>query len=80
MISIGKVRSADYYLAEVGRDDSPGYYLDTERVGRWHGRLAETSAYRAASIPTTSEPYSKDFIRIDWSGSPRIRPGSRHWM
>ena len=41
MISIGKVRSADYYLAEVGRDDSPGYYLDTERAGRWHGRLAD---------------------------------------
>ena len=40
MISIGKVRSADYYLAEVGRDDASGYYLDTERVGRWHGRLA----------------------------------------
>ncbi len=40
MISIGKVRSADYYLAEVGRDDASGYYVDTERVGRWHGRLA----------------------------------------
>ena len=40
MISIGKVRSADYYLAEVGRDDSSGYYVDTERAGRWHGRLA----------------------------------------
>ena len=40
VISIGKVRSADYYLAEVGRDDASGCYVDTERAGRWHGRLA----------------------------------------
>lgn len=30
MISIGKVRSADYYLGAVERNDASGYYADVD--------------------------------------------------
>ncbi len=40
MISIGKVRDADYYLAEIGQDDAAGYYVGDETPGRWLGTLA----------------------------------------
>ena len=40
MITIGKVRNADYYLTELQHDDAHEYYGSLERSGRWHGSLA----------------------------------------
>jgi len=57
VISIGKVRSADYYLGEVERDDAFGYYSDIERLGRWHGVLA-------AELGLTGEVDPADFRSI----------------
>ncbi len=57
VISIGKVRSADYYLGEVERDDAFGYYSDEERIGRWHGTLA-------AELGLTGPVNSTDFRSI----------------
>jgi len=54
VISIGKVRSADYYLGEVERDDAFGYYSDIERLGQWHGALA-------TELGLTGEVDSADF-------------------
>jgi len=51
MISIGKVRSADYYLGEVERDDAFGYYASVERAGRWHGDLAAEFGLTGAVDP-----------------------------
>ncbi len=41
MITIGKVRNADYYLNELHQDDAYEYYGSLERSGQWHGTLAE---------------------------------------
>ncbi len=41
MITVGKVRDADYYLVEVTSDDAHAYYADPERRGRWHGSFAD---------------------------------------
>lgn len=41
MISIGKVANANYYVAELSRDDAFNYYETIERHGVWHGRLAD---------------------------------------
>jgi len=57
VISIGKVRSADYYLGEVERDDAFGYYSNTERLGKWHGALA-------AELGLTGEVDPTDFRSI----------------
>jgi len=51
MISIGKVRSADYYLGEVERDDAFGYYASTDRAGHWHGSLAAELGLSGAVDP-----------------------------
>lgn len=40
MITIAKVRNADYYLSELQHDDAYEYYGSLERSGRWHGTLA----------------------------------------
>ncbi len=40
MITIGKVRNADYYLTELQNDDAYEYYGSLERSGGWHGTLA----------------------------------------
>ncbi len=37
MISIGKVRDADYYLTETHADDVHRYYADDGRTGEWVG-------------------------------------------
>ncbi len=41
MVTIGRVRNAEYYLEEVFADDAYAYYGDLERSGRWAGTLAE---------------------------------------
>lgn len=40
VITVGKVRDADYYLAEVTADDAHDYYAGAERPGVWRGSLA----------------------------------------
>lgn len=40
MITIGKVRNAEYYLNELHHDDAYEYYGSLERSGRWHGTFA----------------------------------------
>ena len=40
MITVGKVRNADYYLEELQQDDAFTYYGSLERSGQWHGALA----------------------------------------
>ena len=40
MITIGKVRNAEYYLNELHQDDAYEYYGSLERSGRWHGKFA----------------------------------------
>ncbi len=40
MITIGKVRNAEYYLNELQQDDAYEYYGSLERSGRWHGTFA----------------------------------------
>ena len=40
MISIGKVRDADYYLTETHADDVHRYYADNQRSGTWVGDFA----------------------------------------
>lgn len=40
VITVGKVRDADYYLAEVTADDAHDYYAGAERPGAWRGSLA----------------------------------------
>ena len=69
VISHGKVRSADYYLAED--INHAGYYLDrTESLGRWQGGLAaslglhgpvDETAFRAmldGRHPITGDPFA----------------------
>ncbi len=75
MISHGKVRSADYYLAED--INHAGYYLDrSEAHGRWQGSLAtslglhgpvDETAFRAildGRHPTTGEPFADTQRRV----------------
>jgi len=40
MITVGKVRDADYYLNELRQDDAYEYYGSMERAGHWHGTFA----------------------------------------
>lgn len=40
MITIGKVRNAEYYLNELQQDDAYEYYGSLERSGQWHGTFA----------------------------------------
>ena len=51
MITIGKVRNADYYLHELHQDDAFTYYGSLERSGRWHGALAEELALEGLIDP-----------------------------
>ncbi len=40
MITIGKVRNAEYYLNELQQDDAYEYYGSLERSVQWHGTFA----------------------------------------
>lgn len=51
MISIGKVRDADYYLAETHADDVHHYYAGNERLGVWAGSFAEAQGLRGSVDP-----------------------------
>ncbi|MCP3860981.1 MAG: relaxase domain-containing protein, partial [Phycisphaeraceae bacterium] len=51
MITIGKVRNADYYLNELHQDDAYEYYGSLERSGRWHGTFAEELGLAGAVDP-----------------------------
>jgi len=51
VISIGKVRDADYYLAETHADDIHQYYGGNDRVGQWAGSFAEQRGLTGAISP-----------------------------
>lgn len=51
MISIEKVRDADYYLAETHADDIHEYYAGNDRVGEWTGSFAEQRGLTGAVDP-----------------------------
>jgi len=51
MITIGKVRNADYYLNELHQDDAYEYYGSLERSGQWHGTFAEELGFTGAVDP-----------------------------
>ena len=51
MITIGKVRNAEYYLNELHQDDAYEYYGSLERSGRWHGTFAEELGVTGAVDP-----------------------------
>ena len=57
MITIGKVRNAEYYLNELHHDDAYEYYGSLERSGRWHGTFA-------AQLDLTGEVDPDDFRAI----------------
>lgn len=62
MISIGRVREADYYLAEVFGDDAFAYYEDLQRAGVWTGSL---SAQLGLSGPVDAEDFRAALDGID---------------
>ncbi len=76
MITVSKVRDADYYLAEISADDAGAYYAGTERPGRWHGTLAELlglvgdvdpADFRdllAGKNPSTGTRLPETFVRV----------------
>ncbi len=77
MITIGKVRNAEYYLCDVRHDDVAAYYTSVERPGRWHGQLAaahglagqtvDPEAFRAVldgRSPVTGEQLTHNATRV----------------
>jgi len=51
MITIGKVRNAEYYLNELQQDDAYEYYGSLERSGQWHGTFADELGLTGAVDP-----------------------------
>jgi conjugative relaxase-like TrwC/TraI family protein len=76
MISIGKVRDAEYYVTETHADDVHRYYAESERTGTWAGSFAEqlglsgdvdTADFRAVlngKNPATGERLTATPVRV----------------